>query len=56
MPDITWPELPDPSKYVTMANGVVSMPLSYWMDLTRYIIDMEAAREIVEFSHHGSNN
>ena len=45
---IAWPSFPDPSGVVTEAGGVVSMPLYYWMALTRYVIDAEAARELYE--------
>jgi hypothetical protein len=33
---------------VTESVGVVSMPLGYWMALTRYVIDAEAARALYE--------
>lgn len=31
-----------------MPDGRVSMPLAYWLDLTRYVIDVEAGIDIVE--------
>ena len=45
---VAWPTFPDPAGVVTESVGVVSMPLSYWMALTRYVIDAEAARGLYE--------
>jgi len=33
---------------VTESGGVMSMPMAYWMALTRYVIDVEAARALYE--------
>lgn len=31
-----------------MAEGVVSMDLNYWLDITRYVIDVETGIEILK--------
>lgn len=45
---VAWPAFPDPAGQVTEKDGVVSMPVEYWLALTRYVIDAEAARELYE--------
>lgn len=45
---VAWPSVPDPKGVVTESGGVVSMPLSYWLAMTRYIIDAEAAHGLYE--------
>lgn len=48
--DLTWPAFPDPIGLVLYdkATGLVSMPLDYWESLTRYVIDIEKNRKIIE--------
>ena len=48
MPEINWPVLPDPAGRVKSQGDTVTMPLAYWLDLTRYIIDVEAGIELYE--------
>lgn len=48
LPAITWPLFPDPAGLVTKQGDIVSMPLSYWLSMTRYVIDVEAGIAEVE--------
>jgi len=48
LPAIEWPVVPDHTGLVTESNGVVSMPLIYWLALVRYIIDIEAGKDTIE--------
>jgi hypothetical protein len=51
LPEVTWPAFPDPAGKVSRnADGWVIMPTSYWLDVTRYVIDTEAAIDIIEAS------
>lgn len=48
MPDVNWPAFPDPKGQVTKSGDVVSMPLAYWLAVTRYVIDAEAGIQVIE--------
>lgn len=51
IPEINWPQFPDPKGIVKQnADGSVSMPLDYWLKLTKYVIDVEAGIDILEAS------
>lgn len=43
---IDWPTFPPPDE-VILENGVVSMPLDYWLQITEYAVDVERVRKIV---------
>ena len=45
---IAWPSVPDPAGKVALAGDVVSMPLAYWLSVTRYVIDVEAGIDEVK--------
>ena len=47
LPTLEWPTFPDPPASVVLANGVVSMPLDYWLAVARYAVDVEAVRKII---------
>ena len=32
---------------MVLADGVVSMPLDYWLAVARYAVDVEAVRKII---------
>jgi hypothetical protein len=38
---------------MALADGVVSMPLDYWLAVARYAVDVEAVRQIVEAWREG---
>jgi hypothetical protein len=53
LPDLNFPVFPDPldaagEPLVTLAAGRVSMPLSYWLRITEYVISVEAVRQTWE--------
>lgn len=43
---IDWPVFPPPD-VVTLADGIVSMPLDYWLRITEYVVDIERVHKIV---------
>jgi hypothetical protein len=43
---LDWPAFPPPNE-VVMAEGMVSMPLDYWLQITEYVVDIERLRKIV---------
>jgi len=45
--ELDWPDFPDPTGEVTMADGVVSMSLDYWMQIASYAIAVQRVRDIV---------
>ncbi len=47
LPALEWPAFPAPDG-VTLADGVVSMPLDYWLGIARYAVDVERVREIID--------
>lgn len=51
MPVVNWPTFPDPEGQVErMPDGRIVMTLTYWLAVTRYVIDAEAGIEIIEIS------
>jgi len=46
-PPVQWPTWPDPVGKASLADGVVSMPLDYWLAVARYAVDVEAVRKII---------
>lgn len=46
--EIVWPEFPDPTGKVTLDGETVTMPADYWLAVAQYVVDMEAARKLVE--------
>lgn len=45
---VEWPTFPDPAGQVTLAEGVVSMPLDYWLAVARYAVEVERVRGVLE--------
>jgi len=43
---IEWPVFPPPDQ-VTMEEGIVSMPLDYWLRITEYVIDVDRLHKII---------
>lgn len=43
---LSWPTWPTPDE-VSMEDGVVSMPLEYWLQVTEYVIEVDRIRKIV---------
>ena len=43
---IEWPIFPPPDQ-VTMAEGVVSMPLDYWLLIAEYKIEIDRLHKII---------
>lgn len=48
IPVVAWPAFPDPTGQVTRVDNIVSMPLAYWLSMTRYVIDVEAGIAEIE--------
>lgn len=46
--EITWPVFPDPKDQVTLKDGVVTMPLSYWLQIANYAVDVEKVKNILK--------
>lgn len=56
LPYIAWPAFPDPGDSVALdAEGRVVMPLEYWLDVTRYVIDVEAGIDRLEVYRNGEH-
>lgn len=59
--DIQWPAFPDPEGSVVYVpeeecdfpGGLVVMPLSYWLALGRYVVDVERVRKQIEAMYGG---
>ena len=45
---IVWPAFPDPEGIVTYQDGVVSMPLDFWLEITDYVIDVDNIIDDIE--------
>ena len=45
---IEWPNFPDPEGLVEMQDGVVTMPLDYWLQVAEYVVAVRRARAQVE--------
>lgn len=55
IPAVSWPEFPDPKGQVErLPDGRVVMPLTYWLAVTRYVIDAESGIYIIEAARQGS--
>ncbi len=55
LPAVNWPAYPDPQGNVGLLKedtivpaGVVVMKLDYWLAIARYVVDVDAARKIIE--------
>lgn len=54
LPAIDWPPFPDPSGAVELLpDGRVALPLELWLDITRYVIDVEAGIDRIEAYRDG---
>jgi hypothetical protein len=54
-PEVSWPDFPDPqgsvgrlSEDTFVPAGVVVMKMDYWLALARYVVDVDAIKEIIE--------
>jgi len=46
---VEWPEFPDPGDHVQLlADGIVAMPLTYWIAIVTYVVEIQRIREIME--------
>jgi len=45
--ELDWPTFPDPTGHVTMADGVVTLDLEYWMAIATYAVAVQRVRDIV---------
>ena len=45
---IEWPTPPHPAGQVWVKDGMVYMPLDYWLQLIEYIVDVDAIRQKIE--------
>ncbi len=46
--EIEWPYPPDPVGQVQMRDGIIYMPLEYWLQLAEYVVDVERVRRTYE--------
>ena len=46
--EIEWPTPPDPPNQVGIKDGIVYMPLDYWISLIEYVVDVERVRQTYE--------
>jgi len=44
---LEWPDFPPPPDTVAMDDGVVSMPLEYWLEVAAYAVAVDRVRTIV---------
>ena len=44
---IEWPTIPPPNEVYMTVDGVVSMPLTYWLRIVEYVIDVERLHKII---------
>ena len=44
---VEWPTIPPPEEVYMTADGIVSMPLAYWLRIIEYMIDVERLHKII---------